>query len=268
MAKLARFFPSMIDTHTHLNFPDLQADLPAVLARAAAAGVEAMIVPSTGASDSASAVDISAQYPQVYAAIGVHPTDVAEYGDVERAKLKDLLNSQKRIVSIGEVGLDFYRTPKEEVGEAQEKVFREMITLAKEEALPLIIHSRAAFKETYTILQELAVEYPTVIHCFSGTLEEAKAWLAAGYLLSFTGMITYKKNEELREIVRQVPLEKIMIETDAPFLAPEGYRGQTCEPWQVSLVAECIAQVKNISLREVDRATTATAKRFFAIESV
>ena len=255
----------MIDTHCHLQFTELLQDLEVVLARAKNAGVGRIIVPSTGIADSVSAVDISNHYEHVYAAVGVHPTDVAMYGEDERCRMKELLGANKNVVSIGEVGLDFYRTTKEDVEAGQEKVFREMIVLAQENSLPIIIHSRAAFAETYAILKEMAPNYPIVIHCFSGTLQEAQSWLDVGYLLSFTGMVTYKKNDELRSIVKELPLDRMMIETDAPFLAPEGHRGTTCEPWHVKYVAECIAQVRGISFEEVDRVTTNNAEVFFRL---
>ncbi len=140
-----------------------------------------------------------------------------------------------------------------------------MISLAKEYALPLIIHSREAVDRTIEILQGKAGQHPTVIHCFTGTIFQAQRWLSGGGLLSFTGIITYKNNSTLREVVRAVPLDKIMLETDAPYLAPEGFRNLVGEPKYVEQVARCIAEVKGISLEEVATVTTETAERFFDI---
>ncbi|MCC2631435.1 MAG: tatD [Patescibacteria group bacterium] len=262
----------MIDTHCHLNFPELAHDLPGVLERAEKAGVTKIIVPSTNASDSTSSVNLSEIYPTVFSAVGIHPCDAEGYEEDSRSKLKELLQGINSIVSIGEVGLDYYhfedcktdedRTARKEL---QKKVFIEMIELAKSFGLPLIIHSRDAFADTYALLKEYASGHPTVIHCLTGTSEEAAAWIELGCFISFTGIITYKRNEELRDMVKTVPLDRVMIETDGPFLAPEGFRGKTCEPAHVRQVADCLAAIHDVSFDEVDQVTTATAERFFGI---
>ena len=260
----------MIDTHVHLNFPELLPNLEAVLERAADAGVNAFVVPSVSAESSVSSVELSAKYATIFAAIGVHPTDVDQHTPEDQEKLIGLLQSEKKIVAIGEVGLDYYHLEGLETAakveaykDRQKNLFKEMIAMAVSHKLPLIIHSREAFADTKTILAGSL--HPAVIHCFTGTWEEAKAWLDLGCLLSFTGIITYKKNEALREVVAKVPLDRLMLETDAPYLAPEGFRGTTGEPKFVRQVAECIADVKGLTLEEIDRITTQTSQQFFTL---
>ena len=241
------------------------------MAVAAEAGVTRFVVPAVDAESSTVAMELAAMFPAVSGAVGIHPCSAREYAAAARAEIKRLLNASPKPVAIGEVGLDYYHFEDldedqiKSYKERQESVFREMISLAKDHGLPLIIHSREAFKETLKILQEEAKGVPMVIHCFTGTKEEAAAWLAAGCLISFTGIITYKRNQELREVVASVPLERMMTETDAPYLAPEGFRGKLGEPRFVAQVAQCIADVKGLSLEEVDRITTATATQFFSL---
>lgn len=262
----------MIDTHSHLNFPELRQDLASVLSRAGEVGVEKIVVPSTNTEDSAEAVALAQAEPMIYAAIGIHPLHAYEYNEKDRGSLHELLLKKSRVVSMGEVGLDYYHFEESDPVEAieakkrvQQNVFLEMVSLAKEHQLPLIIHSREAFDDTKNILAQEAYNHPTVIHCFTGSSEQAAAWMEQGCHISLTGIITYKKNEALREMVKDLPLDRLMIETDAPYLPPEGRRGKTCEPADVRAVAECIAQVKGVSFEEVDEITTATAKAFFKV---
>lgn len=255
----------MIDTHAHLNFPGLAEEVSTVIKKAREAGVEEVIVPGTSLETSISSVDISNRYREVYAAVGVHPTDYQEVTPAVLNQLKEIAGANKKVVAIGEVGLDFYRQEDEKDMVGQEKVFREMISVAGECSLPLIIHTRAAFQSTLAILREVA-SMPTVIHCFTGSREEAYAFLDLGCLISFTGTLTFKKNDELRNVAKSLPLDRILIETDAPFLAPEGKRGQRSEPADVRAVAECLAQVRGIPFAEVDQVTTRSARRFFNLE--
>lgn len=262
----------MIDTHTHLQFPELLPDMTGILERARAAGVTKFVVPSTNLETATSSVNLAIKTPGIFPAVGMHPTDVMNYHEDTLSRLADLLEGVNGVVSIGEVGLDYYHfedlKTEEEILKRklqQQTMFIDMIVLATDFHLPLIIHSRDAFEDTLQIWEEQASALPTVLHCFSGTLEQAKTWLEVGCLLSFTGMITYKKNQELRDIIKQVPLEQIMLETDSPFLAPEGFRGKVCEPMYVREVAKCVAEIKGISLEEVDEVTTENAESFFGI---
>lgn len=260
----------MIDTHAHLNFPELLKDLDAVLTRSQEAGINKILVPATNVQTSTSSVDLSEKYDQIYSAVGIHPCEVRAYTEGDRVTLNELLSTKKRIVSIGEVGLDYYHLEdlegEEDIArykEEQGRLFMEMIHFAQQFYLPIIVHNREAFDDTFSILQ--SINQPSVIHCFTGTLQQAQAWVELGAMISFTGILTYKKNTELREVVKQIPLEYIMTETDAPYLAPEGFRGQVAEPRFVREVAACIAEIKGISLEEVDRITTDNAEEFFKL---
>jgi TatD DNase family protein len=262
----------MIDTHAHLNFEQLSSNLEEVLKRAKLAGVTTFVVPGTDEETSRSAVDLAQQYPEIFAAVGIHPTDAADYGPNNRAWVRELSRSAK-VKAIGEVGLDYYRLPintteeSDVVGhkQAQQELFGEMIAIAYESSLPLIVHSREAFADTARMLKELAPNHPTVLHCFVGSTDEAKQYLDLGCHLSLTAIITYPKNQELREIAASIPLDRLMLETDAPFLPPHGKRGEIGEPQYVRAVAECLAEVRGVSVEEIDRKTSATAKAFFKI---
>jgi TatD DNase family protein len=263
----------MIDTHCHLNFPELEEQLDAVVERALAAGIDRFVVPGTDLTTSTSSVNIALKNERAFAAIGIHPTDAHEFTEDNSQKLKELIGANNKVVSIGEVGLDYYHFEglnEQEIQErkrAQQEVFSTMISWAKQANLPLILHTRECFEDAFRIMNEQAKGHPAVIHCFTGTMEEAIQWIEFGCYISFTGVITYKKNDALREVVRAMPLERIMLETDAPYLAPEGFRGQLCEPKFVRNVAETVAEVKGLSVEEVDRITTENAERFFNLNA-
>jgi TatD DNase family protein len=257
----------MIDTHAHLNFPELQEDLSGVLARASEVGVSGYVIPGTGYETSVSGLDLARAHSSIWAGVGVHPTDNESSED--RSMIEALLPDPK-VVAIGEVGLDYYHLPSEEsererLKKVQHERFIWYAGLAKKHGLPLIIHSRDCFEDMYALLKEHAPGQSFVIHCFTGGLQEANAWLDLGGTLSFTAIITYPKNTELREVVAHVPNNRFMIETDAPFLPPAGHRGEICEPKFVRTVAECIAEAKGLSFEQVDEYTTATATTFFKI---
>ena len=262
----------MIDTHCHLNYPPIDTDIEAVLARAHEAGVKGFVLPGTDAETSFSGVNLARRYANVYPAVGIHPEQADKLEEDDNAKVRELAELNT-VVAIGEVGLDYFHfetTDEKEIARLklkQKALFTDMIELAQEVQKPLIIHSRDCFEDIYAQLSTQVPNHPTVIHCFTGTMEEAKMWLDLGYMLSFTGIITYKKNDALREVVKMTPLEQMMIETDAPYLAPEGFRGQICEPKYVRNVAECIAEVKGITFAEVDEVTTETAIDFFSLPS-
>jgi TatD DNase family protein len=258
----------VIDTHSHLNFPDLAGDVDGVLDRAAAAGVSRILVPGTDVETSTSAVELAVR-PGVYAGVGIHPEEAGKKSPAEfRGQIKALLPDE-RIVAVGEVGLDYFRVEGDlaTVKVAQQKLFSEMIGLAREFELPLIIHTRDAFDDALAMLKEGAPGHRIVIHCFTGSLEEAEAWIGLGCFISFTGILTYPKNQELRETAAALPLDRIMIETDAPYLAPQKFRGNVCEPAYVAEVARCLAEVRGVALEEIDAMTTHTAEEFFNLSS-
>lgn len=258
----------LIDTHCHLNYPGLSEDVDGVLARAAANGVTRIIVPGTAADTSASAVALSERHDNVFAAVGVHPTDGDDSSEEADFTALAALVTNPKVVAVGEVGLDYFHVPADAEAQAAEKRkqsirFSRYIELAKTAGKPLIIHSRDCFDDLYAQLKSEGAGVPFVIHCFTGTMEDMYAWLDLGGLVSFTGIITYRKNDALRAVAAAVPLGCFMVETDAPYLAPEGFRGQTCEPRFTRNVAECLAAVRATTLEEIATQTTATAERFF-----
>lgn len=254
----------MIDTHAHLTFETIISTVDAILEKARKAGVTTVIVPGTDLEDSKKSQELAEKYANIYAGIGLHPSEADTYSRDIIQDLKNLGKAGKKMVVVGDVGLDYFHN--QENKEKQQELFREMIRLAKKCSLPLSIHNREAFLDVYRIYKEEGLGHPAVVHCFSGNWSEAEAWLDLGVWLSFTGVLTYKKNEELREVARQAPLDMIMLETDAPFLPPEGYRGQVCEPWHVKVTAECLAQVRQTSLDEIDEITSKNALEFFKLK--
>lgn len=270
----------MIDTHAHLNYEPLNKDLEAVLDRAAENGVGRIIVPGTNVESSRSAlemvkvstVEAKPQKPLLYAAVGFHPLDADQYSENSLPVLQELKKLGVTVTAIGEVGLDYYYfDPEADPRDIdiqkrnQEKILRDMIGLAAEWELPLILHSRSAHADMYSIVKECGAGERSVVHCFTGTYEEASDWLDLGCHISLTGIITYKKNQDLRDTVAKLPLERLMVETDAPYLPPEGYRSETCEPRFVVEVARCLAQIKEKTLEEIEQVTDSTAIRFFSL---
>ncbi len=254
----------LIDTHCHLDFPDFNPDRSSVIRNARAAGVEALINVSSSLAASREAVSLAAQFEDVYASVGVHPHDAKDCPDAAWEELKRLA-SGKKVVAIGEVGLDFYRNLSEPG--MQIEVFKKFIVLALEIHLPLIIHSRLAQDKTLEILKGYPAvsEQGLVIHCFSGDADFLKECLKRGYFVSFTCNATYKKAEAIREAIRQTPLDRMFLETDAPFLSPEGKRGKRNEPANIVELAHLIAREKNIDFEAVCSQTTQNAKQFFKI---
>lgn len=260
----------MIDTHCHLNFLTLQEDLAAVLRNASMAGITQIIVPGTEKDTSASAVEMAAVTPGIFSMVGIHPDHAHDLSVEERRTI--LGSGDDRTVAIGEVGLDYFRldegpVPSEDTIRIQMAAFDESIECAKDRGLPLVIHTRDAFADTYGHLKELAASHPAVIHCFTGSMEEAMLWLDLGCYLSFTGMVTYPKNGYLRDIAAYAPLDRIMVETDAPFLPPQPYRGKRNEPAYVTEVARTIADSRNMTVEEVGRVTSENAVKFFKLDT-
>jgi TatD DNase family protein len=261
----------MIDTHCHLQYPGLAEDVGEVLKRAREAGVTKVVVPGTGLETSETALKLSQEYPEVYAALGIHPIDDdAAEGDQEAvAELLARAETERgKVVAIGEVGMDYYHLPEGEEAAAlarDEQVSRLAFftQLAKQCKLPLIVHSRECFSDLYARLREWAPGHPTVIHCFVGNQDEADAWLDLGYHLSFTNILTYPKNAELRDVASRIPHDRFMLETDAPFLPPRNRRGGLCEPADVVSVADCLAEVRGVTVATIAEQTTATAESFF-----
>ena len=253
--------PMLIDTHAHLHLEQFAADRGAVFERAAAAGVGRIIEIGFDLVSSRAAVALAAAHPQVYAVVGVQPHYAQEADDAWLAEIRQLAAAPK-VVAIGEIGLDYYwdKAPHAD----QERLFRTQLALARELALPVVIHSREAQADTLRILGDAARGQPGVMHSFSGDLAYAQACLEIGFMLSFSGPVTFSKATALHEVVRQVPLDRILTETDSPFLAPHPHRGKRNEPGYVKLVVERIAALRGTPLETVAAAVWANAERVFA----
>ncbi len=262
----------LIDTHCHLTYPQLLPQVDAVLERARQAGVEKCITIATTPQDALAAVALAQRFAQVSLAAGIHPHEAGKITDSDLADLARLHRGQDpatagaRIVAVGETGLDFHYQFAEPA--AQERVFRFQLDLAVETDRPVIIHARQAEQRVCEIL----AEYPTlkgraVFHCFSAGAEEGEAILAGGWWISYTGIVTFPNARSVRDALALTPLDRTMVETDAPFLSPEPVRKQRpCEPAFVAHTARHIAKLRGLSWEELARQTTANAKRFFALE--
>lgn len=252
----------VFDTHAHYDSGAFNADRLEVLASMPGEGVELILNPGCELDSSRTAVELSERFPFVYAAVGVHPSDCGEWQDSWLEELKALAAHEK-VKAIGEIGLDYYwkENPPREF---QQQVFRKQMELAQELDLPVIIHDREAHQDCLSIVRE----YPGVrgvYHCYSGSLEDAKVLVKLGWMLSFTGVVTYKNARKSLEVIQWLPMDRIMIETDSPYLTPEPFRGKRNDSGKVHLVAEKIAQVKSIEAEEVARITLENGKRFFNI---
>ena len=283
----------LIDTHAHLDYPDFEADLEGVIARAAEAGVTRIISIGTGIESSRRAVALTERFTNLYAVIGIHPTNVMEEGFDFLPALRELALHPK-VVAIGETGIDYHHVPEElqppkvaSVDSAllaqssgdqerliaegawkasQADAFRMQLDLAVELGLNVVIHQRSSWSDTLEVLRGYTGKVRGVFHCFGGTPEEAAEVASLGHLVSFTGIITFKNAEQVRETAAAVALDGYMVETDCPYLAPVPHRGKRAEPAHTRLVAETIAKARGISLEEVAAQTTRTAEGFFRFQ--
>ncbi|MGB7158069.1 MAG: TatD family hydrolase [Tepidisphaeraceae bacterium] len=257
----------MIDTHCHLTDENLHRQLPDVLARAAAAGVKEMITIATDVADSRACVELCREQANVRCTVGIHPNYAAGITPGDVAKLDTFLSSiASGVVAMGEMGLDYFHkhTPRDQ----QHAVFRAQLGMAVERDMPVVIHCREAVDDCLEVMRDFP-SVRAVFHCFTGTMAEARKIVAAGYLIGFTGAVTFKKADGLREAAKGVPDDRILVETDAPYLTPEPMRKQKInEPAMVVHVAEALARVRGTTAAEIDRLTTANAKRFFRWECI
>ena len=253
----------LVDSHAHLEMPDFKRDLEQVIRRAKESGVGYIFTVGTEKKDWKRALEIADSHPSIYAILGVHPHNAKEIDDQTYPTLRGLCRNGK-VKAYGEIGLDFFRnlSPRD----IQLKRFREQIGLAKELDLPIVIHDREAHRETLEILKsEKAEESGGIIHCFSGDYEMAKACLDMGFYISIPGSITFKNAEGFRKIVDRIPLESLLVETDAPFLTPEPFRGKRNEPSYVRYTAQKVAEIKKVSLEKVAEITTQNALRVYRL---
>ena len=258
----------LIDTHCHLTDERLAGQIGEILSRAKEAGVTKIIAPSTGLDDARKVVEIADKYDEVFGLVGVHPENISGKGFLDYARNdKDLVNelsrlvkSSKKIVGIGEIGLDFHYDVEKKSKDQQIAVFQEQLELAVELGLPVAIHMRDAETETGRVLEQMKKLPAGQFHCWAGSEKFMKMVLELGFYVSFCGNITYKSADNLRQLIKLVPLERLLLETDSPYLAPESKRGSFNEPANVTILAEYIANLLSSSIETLINQTTANAK--------
>ena len=258
-----------VDSHAHIDGPEFDADREEIIQRAHAAGVSAILNVGTGDPHSGAferAIELGKSHQTVYTAIGTHPHDARFYNDEAEEKTRSLIQSGERVVAWGEIGLDFHydNSPRD----VQIAVFKRQLRAARDLNLPVIIHTREAEAETIDILKTDydGADRRGVFHCFSGSEDLAKRALEIGFMISFSGIVTFKKADELRNIARQVPLDHLLIETDCPYLTPMPHRGKRNEPAYVVEVARCLAALHGREIEELGHITTENFMRFFSLQ--
>ncbi len=260
------------DTHAHLDYPDYAADLPQIIQRAHAAGITKIISIGTDLASSERAVKLAETFPQVFAAIGWHPCNADEAPEDLRPALRALA-AHPRVVAIGETGLDYHHLPSAQPDKTPEddrrhhanqaRIFQQQMEIAAEFGLNCVIHQRKALEDTLAQLQPFTGKLRGVFHCFADDPAAMRRIVAMGSLVSFTGIVTFKNGQNIRDTLAATPPDQFMLETDCPYLAPVPYRGQRCEPAYVKEISEVVAQTKACTLEELSAATCATAAKFF-----
>ena len=281
----------LIDTHSHLDFPDFDADRPEIIQRALDAGVTRLISIGTTLESSRAALALADAYPQVYATVGIHPSEAKKESNSAIEELAQLARNPK-VVAIGECGLDYHRLPSQSstpfassasvtgtihlgseellLADADEKncqaiFFQQQLDLAAQLRLNVVIHQRDSWEDTITTLKPYTGRLQAVFHCFSGSLSQAQQLLDMGHSVSFTGIVTFKNAKELHSCVQKIPAGSFFLETDCPYLSPEPHRGKRCEPAYTRLVAEKVAFLRGQSLKEIARETSLAAEKFFRL---
>lgn len=262
------------DTHAHLDYPDFAAELPQVVARAEAAGIAKIVCIGTDLESSRRAIQLAEEFPNLFAVVGWHPSNVLEAPDELRPQLRELAGHPK-VAALGETGLDYHRLPstnKDVPGQTEDddryktkqaSLFRQHLEIAAEMKLNCVIHQRDALEDTLAQLQPFAERVRGVFHCFANDATAMRRIVEMGSLVSFTGILTFKNGQNIRDTMVETPLNKFMLETDCPYLAPVPFRGKRCEPAYVKEISEVAAQVKGCSLEELSAATCETAEGFF-----
>jgi len=260
------------DTHAHLDYPDFASDIAEVVARAKAAGITKLISIGTNLESSRRAVALSERFAEVFAVVGWHPTDVLHAPEDIRPELRELARHPK-VVAIGETGFDYYRLPSKDgkhtaaddtrYKKRQAEIFEQQLEVAAEAGLNCVIHQREAMDDSLAAMQRYRGRVRGVFHCFAGDVGQMRRVIEIGSLVSFTGILTFKNGENIRETLAATPANGVMLETDCPFLAPVPYRGKRCEPAYVKEIADVAAEVRGCSVEELSRATCETAHGFF-----
>jgi TatD DNase family protein len=253
----------LIDTHVHLHVPQFDDDRTAAIERATAAGVARMVEIGYDLVSSRAAIALAERYPQICAAVGIQPHYAVEADDIWLAEVRRLA-AHPKVAAVGEIGLDYYheRAPHD----LQERLFREQLALARELGKPVVIHSRDAHADTIRILRDAARGQPGIMHSFSGDWAYAEGCLEVGFMLSFSGPVTFAKASELHEVARRAPLERILTETDSPYLSPHPLRGRRNEPANVRLVAERLAALRGMELAELAEVVWGNASNIFRMD--
>jgi len=258
----------LIDSHAHIDFPQFAEDRDAMLERARAAGVTTLLAIGSGPGPEKldAAIPFAEQHDWIYATVGTHPHEAKDLTPTHLEHLAKLAK-HPRVIAYGEIGLDYFydHSPRD----VQERVFREQMELAATAKLPIVIHCRDAWSDCLDMLEQnwRPTGLGGILHCFTSTLEDAKRGLAMGFLISFAGNSTYPKAQNLRDVAKALPLEKLLIETDSPFLAPQPHRGKRNEPAYVGEVAKAIASVRNLAAEEIALATAENFRRFFGLSA-
>jgi len=246
-----------IDSHCHLSVKDYE-NIENIIKEAKENNVKKLIVSGCDKESIIESIDIAAQYDNIYLSLGFHPSEANKTTQEDIEWLKEIIKSNKKVVAIGEIGLDYYW--EKDNKEKQKEMFENMLLLSKELNLPVVIHSRDAFQDTYDILKKYDVK--GVIHCFSGNLENAKKYIKLGFILGIGGVVTFK-NTNLKEVIKNLDLENIILETDSPYLAPTPFRGNQNSPKYIPIIAEEISNIKQIKIEEVMKKTTENVKKVF-----
>ena len=260
------------DTHAHLDYPDFAQEIAEVVARAKTAGITKIISIGTNFESSRRAIQLSERFSEVFAVVGWHPTDVLDAPEDIREELRKLAQNPK-VAGIGETGFDYYRLPSkdgkhtpeddERYKRKQAQIFEQQLQVAAELGLNCVIHQREALNDTLAVMERHRGRVRGVFHCFAGDVGQMQRVIDLGSLVSFTGILTFKNGQNIRDTLAATPADKFMLETDCPFLAPVPYRGKRCEPAYVKEIADVAAEVRGCSLEELSRATCATAQEFF-----
>ena len=252
----------IIDTHAHLDFPDFKDDIDDVIKRAGEVGVEYIINVGTSVDTSVKSIELTKKYANIYASVGIHPNAASTVLADDWSRLEALAGESK-VVAIGETGLDYYRDRSKK--EDQKRLFHKHLELAEKHNLPVIIHNREASIDCLEIVRKYSGRVSGVIHCFSGSRDDAEEFLELGFYISFAGPITFPKAENLREALKAVPVEKLLLETDCPFLAPQPKRGKRNEPSYLQYTIPVLAELYKLTVEDIERITTLSAKKLFGI---